>query len=720
MAVGLARLKDRDFTQALMSFRLAAKLDPKNPEPLYQTALVLITLGDLQGAVDNLMAVTQRAPKHTAAQLKLAELMAMSGNIEVVQEAERRARSAMVTAASTSEAITTLAMAELRLGKLGMAQAHLAQAVNEFPKDLKPAIMLAASKMQAGDSDGAERTLLDAALRSPKPAPAEFALAEFYLSVGKVSMAEEKLRKAVKLDPDYAQAWATLARLQSEAQRTNDAEASLVVLSKVKDRRYNWLLAPFLLDRGRTKEAIALLEHLAAADPRDRLARSRLIGALLAKKQNKRAEQLLSDALKENREDIDALIQRSQVYILSGVYRKAQNDLNQVLGYRPSSAEAHYLLARVHQSQGARLNQRGSLADALHYRPDLLVARLDLAQSLLDTNDANGALDLLRAAPEGQSDELAWIVKAAWAHLAQGDVKGAAAEVTRGMAANPAHAELHIQRAVIEMRAGRGVEARKALASALKYAPDDIRALELLARSFGDKEGTKAAIQVIREHAAQQPKSAPVQQFLGMLLAANGERDEARIALDNAKAADPTFVAADLASAQIDLTEGKYDAVRRRLAGVLAKNTGNLDARLLLGMTEEAAGNYEPAINRYREVVQAEPSNLVAMNNLAYRLASVNRTDEAMKFAQMAVEQTPQNLAFEDTLGWVLYQRGEYRAAITHLVRSTQERVPVRLYHLSMAYAKSGDKPRAREVLMAANRLNVQLPERAMAAELAK
>jgi len=67
----------------------------------------------------------------------------------------------------------------------------------------------------------------------------------------------------------------------------------------------------------------------------------------------------------------------------------------------------------------------------------------------------------------------------------------------------------------------------------------------------------------------------------------------------------------------------------------------------------------------------------------------------------------PEDPSVADTLGWVLYRRGLYGAAITELKRSA-EKLPneaaVR-YHLGMAYLRNGDKADAKSELTAALKL---------------
>lgn len=60
------------------------------------------------------------------------------------------------------------------------------------------------------------------------------------------------------------------------------------------------------------------------------------------------AEEQLAGALKKNPKDVDALLQQSAIYLRNGDSKQAQIDLGAVLRFRPDSATAHYLLAKVH------------------------------------------------------------------------------------------------------------------------------------------------------------------------------------------------------------------------------------------------------------------------------------------------------------------------------------------------------------------------------------
>ena len=68
-------------------------------------------------------------------------------------------------------------------------------------------------------------------------------------------------------------------------------------------------------------------------------------------------------------------------------------DLNQVLHYRSNSAEAHFLISRARLGRGENVLQRQELAEALRLAQAFLAARLELAQALTSSGDAQSARD---------------------------------------------------------------------------------------------------------------------------------------------------------------------------------------------------------------------------------------------------------------------------------------------------------------------------------------
>jgi tetratricopeptide (TPR) repeat protein len=142
-------------------------------------------------------------------------------------------------------------------------------------------------------------------------------------------------------------------------------------------------------------------------------------------------------------------------------------------------------------------------------------------------------------------------------------------------------------------------------------------------------------------------------------------------------------------------------------------NEGNTTLRLWSGVVAELTGDQKAAMAAYRKVLESNPDEAQALNNLAYLLAEQgNNIDEALKYAQRAVELAPERPAYCDTLGWILYRKGLYSLAIQYLEKAdSNSKSVVSKYHLAMAYAKGGDRKRGQTTLAAALKVNPNVPE---------
>jgi tetratricopeptide (TPR) repeat protein len=155
------------------------------------------------------------------------------------------------------------------------------------------------------------------------------------------------------------------------------------------------------------------------------------------------------------------------------------------------------------------------------------------------------------------------------------------------------------------------------------------------------------------------------------------------------------------------------------LSDLLAANPNDSELWLYMGWLDNLRKNYPLAVDYFRKVVDRDPSNVVALNNLAYILASQDgRFDEALKYAQQVKEIAPDNKGVDDTIGWIMYRKGLYRSAVKYLESAAAgEADPVIRYHLGMAYMKTGDR-RGEPTLRAALRSAPALPEARMAEQL--
>ncbi|PKK83826.1 MAG: hypothetical protein CVT49_06725 [candidate division Zixibacteria bacterium HGW-Zixibacteria-1] len=140
---------------------------------------------------------------------------------------------------------------------------------------------------------------------------------------------------------------------------------------------------------------------------------------------------------------------------------------------------------------------------------------------------------------------------------------------------------------------------------------------------------------------------------------------------------------------------------------VAAYNTGlkyvtNVDdsVRIMfnLGATLEQNGRFDEAVTTFEKIIDLIPNHSQALNYLGFMLAEKGvRLKYARGLIERALEISPDNGAFIDSYGWVLYKMGEYKKALNTLLRAYQLEAndPVVTEHLGDAYAALGDMENA-------------------------
>lgn len=704
----------KDFARAALEYKNAIQARPSDAEAHYRLALVCLETGEARTAVALLRKALSLEPRHVNAQLRLAELMAFSRNPQILEESEKRLREIVASFPERSEGYNLLAVAEWRLGKIADAEKHLEEALARFPAQLKSSVTLASLKLSQKDRAGAEEVLRQAVSRAPRSAQAILALGRFYVLTGRLEEAEKQFQAAHQLDAGLDQALMDLGRVQLARGQTELAARSFQKLSRLPQSRWKTVYAVFLFQSGKTQAAVEELERLRRADGRDRQARTLLVSLYLHLKQTGQAQQILNEALRRNSNDVEARLQRAQILVEAARYAEAQDDLNHVLRFQPELAEAHYLMARLHRALGEPLLERQQLSAALQHNPRLLACRVELARGLIADRAAQAALELMNRVPQDQAQLPATVIQRNWALLAVHNTAEARRMVDRYLVRFRLP-ELLLQDAILKLQQRNFRAARVSLQEALQANPENPRILHTLAASYALEQKVPQAVQWLRAHAERYPQSAPVQALLGYWLSQVRDYAGARAAYTAARSLKPYAATADLALADLDIAEGKHEAARQRLLLMLTTARGDsaAAAAFTLANLAQSRGDHRESLHYYRRTVELMPAHALALNNLAYLLADYARQpDEALKYAEKAMEIAPDNAVIEDTLGWIYYQKGIYSRAIRHLENAAhKEGQPIFQYHLGLAYAKAGHRPQAVKQLRAALNLAPHLPE---------
>jgi tetratricopeptide (TPR) repeat protein len=89
--------------------------------------------------------------------------------------------------------------------------------------------------------------------------------------------------------------------------------------------------------------------------------------------------------------------------------------------------------------------------------------------------------------------------------------------------------------------------------------------------------------------------------------------------------------------------------------------------------TLELAGRSEDALKRAQRALEFQPEFSPALNFVGYSWADRNvRLPEAFAMIRRAVEAEPENPAYQDSLGWVLYRMGRFAEALPPLEKAAK------------------------------------------------
>jgi tetratricopeptide (TPR) repeat protein len=108
---------------------------------------------------------------------------------------------------------------------------------------------------------------------------------------------------------------------------------------------------------------------------------------------------------------------------------------------------------------------------------------------------------------------------------------------------------------------------------------------------------------------------------------------------------------------------------------------------------------FERSVNLFEKIILLSPNHSQSLNYLGYMLAEKGmKLDYAMSLIKKALSILPDNGAYVDSYGWVLYQLGDYQKALEELLKANQLAGddPVILEHIGDAYNALHDTSNSR------------------------
>ena len=156
------------------------------------------------------------------------------------------------------------------------------------------------------------------------------------------------------------------------------------------------------------------------------------------------------------------------------------------------------------------------------------------------------------------------------------------------------------------------------------------------------------------------------------LLLARNDRDAAFRMLDEHAAKERSEILdVEFAKAALLADAGKAPEAIALLQLALERFPDHPGVRYQIALIQDKAGLERESVRSFESLLKVRPEDASLLNALGYSLADHNqKLPRAETLIRKALEASPDNPAFLDSLGWVIFRRGDVRGAIPHLERA--------------------------------------------------
>ena len=580
------------------------------------------------------------------------------------------------------------------LGQYPLARDSLTRYLGRHPGEPGALRLLALIAVHDGENRRAIELLQPIVAADPSDRATTGVLARAYLAEGRKDAAVALYERAAAAKPHDAERQTDAALMRVHY---GDAAAGFAALQSIADTGAGLEFAGpiVVLDRlrsGDVTKAAATAEALAQHDGDNLVIRNLLGGVRLAQFRYDEAARIFASVIEADPGFLSARRNLARTYLAMGRPKDAQRVYEELLRRQPKDLPSFFALADLAAAAGDIDAAAARLRQAIAAAPDEVEPGFRLAQLFARQKDWKRAIDAAHALVERFPRDPQAVDLAASIRADSGDKPGAVAEFFPLAQWFPRSSGIVQRYAEYQRKAGDIDGARKSLEKALVLDPGNLPVMRDVVSLEYEASGADAALARARALGQTQPVAASL--LAADILAGTGRRDEAIAALKDGQARHP---ATELVVRLADLTYagGQHDAAKHLLQSWLGVHDDALPARLALANDTLLDRDLDAAQGLYERAVEQAPTNVIALNNLAW-LYNRKHDPRAADLAQRAFRLSPDGVT-ADTLGLTMLSAGDAHGALPFLETAGKAR-PADMavqYHLALAFEATGDKRQA-------------------------
>jgi tetratricopeptide (TPR) repeat protein len=701
------RYRDKGkFREAAIQYSNAIQVDARFAEAHFQLGETYLKLKDYPRAFAELSRTVDLAPANYPAHVELANLL-----IANRQAKEAKPHLDILREKQPDSPDTHLAWANYYASQdnLGAALQEMQKGIAADPSRAESYLSLALLQLRAKLPDQAELSFKKAAEIGPKVMNAQLALGGFYQSRNRMAEAEQQFKHAIGVDPKDPSPRAAYVRLLMAEGKKQEVEGFLrQAKTDLPDNSEGYrMLGDFYYSTNELDKAIAEYSSLYSEHPKDPQVKKNYIQLLILKNRLDEATKLNNEMLKSNPRDADVLDYRGQIELQKGDAAGAVDSLQQAVKSDSNNAVAHFHLGRAFDMQHNEQQAEAEWREAVGLRPDLTDAQRALAGLEIRRGDIDALTQTAQQIISGAPGAPDGYLLRSLAEMNRQKFSDAEQDMRKAAELAPASATPYVYMGNLSQAQKQYAEATKFYQQALDKDAAATDALQGMMNTYLAQKQLDQAIAAARAQIAKSPNNGEFYDLLGTALFQKKDFSGADAAFHKAIEIDKDNSDALLKLAQVQAAEGSASQALATYQQSIKDHPRDTSFYLLAGMMYESQSNFDQAKAMYQQVLNIQPDNALASNNLAYlMLQHGGNVDVALAMAQTARRGMADSPQAADTLGFAYYQKGVYRSAIDMFQESLRlsEKAgapddPDVHYHLGLAYQKANQPVLARQQL---------------------
>lgn len=642
--------------EALSAYSKVVEIDPNSTAARMRRANIEIALEKYDDAQKDIDAMARQAKNSLASYHSQALLYHKQGKdkeaLETVQQVLR-------AAPDHAPSLLLAGVVQKELGAFQQAEDYLQRYLEKDPRNLLVQKQLASVLIRNGELQRAAATVETGLKNAPNDAQLLALAGEIKMLEKSYSSAASYFEMAARSEPEAAKIQTALG-MSKMAQGDNAAAMeSLERAIRLDDKSIDaaLLLVNSKITAKQYDAALALLRKIEKDHPAN-AAVPNLAGVVyLRRNDEKMARASFEKALALQPSFIAAAANLARMDVKNNKHDAAQQRFLTILEKDPANALAMMALAELARTQGKSADVLVWLEKANRAEPGNIMAATILAQQYREAGKPDKALNLAKGFALENPESRPALELLARIQLDSADANGALETLARLAKLSPNPAAVHARIAMVQISRRDFTAAQGAVSKALAIDPKFASARYLdgvLKIQQGEVSGAQAIAKSLQ---SDHPRSAQGHVLEADTWLAKKDNAAATASLETAFKLQPSSdVLARLYRALE--SSGKTKDAETRANAWLAAHANDRRIRMLVAESNFTRGQYQSAIKHYEALLQLDPNNPVALNNLAIAYHAV-QDGRALDTAEKAHNIAGGNAAVLDTLGWILFQRGE-------------------------------------------------------------